>query len=221
MSHRKEPGDVEHDRDLEQVGAELGIEQRLRIVGVDEAERRQHDERQEGNDQCAHPRLRGERAQLMLGALAAAHAIGNMLEDVGEAAAHVGLNLHCGDQKTELLERHAAQHPFQRLRDCHAELHLLDHRPKLLPNRVGHVLRRHLKRAQQCMAGLERGFQKFDQIRELLANQLEPSSMLSILVQGRNKSERQRTERCDGGAKPSAQQQDAGDEKQRNQHHGW
>src|SRR5713101_8429102 len=72
-AHHEERDYIEHDRGLQHFYSKLVMEERARIGGVDEAESRQHDERQQSHDNRARPRLRGERAQLMLCALTAAH----------------------------------------------------------------------------------------------------------------------------------------------------
>src|SRR5512146_960562 len=140
-AHHEKRDQIERDRGFQHHRPDLVMKERLGIAGIDKTESRQHDERQQGDDDRARPRLRGERAQLKLRALATAHPLRHMLENLGQAAADITLYPDRRDQEAQFFDRRPLVHRLQRERHGHAELDLFDDQTQLLRYRVGQILR--------------------------------------------------------------------------------
>src|SRR5579862_1025937 len=126
LSNREKRQQIQSRGNFQKALALGFVEKRMRIRRLNDAEGRQDDDRQRCDYPSAHPRLRGQRSNLLPEALANAHDLGQALDNDGEAAADLGLHAHRDDQQAQVVVGHALEHLLHRARQRKTEPRLLD-----------------------------------------------------------------------------------------------
>jgi len=124
----EERDQVESSGDLEKQQALRIVKQGVGVGRLDHAEGGEQHHRQQSYYQSAHPRLRGERADLLVEPLARAHDFGQPPDDMRERASDLRLHLHRHDQQAEIVDRDAVEHLLERARERKPQARLLDNR---------------------------------------------------------------------------------------------
>ena len=162
----------------QQFVAGRGVVERVHVLGAQQRDRAEHEERDADEDVGRRAAHRGQRADLPGELLPVPHRLGDHVEDAGHAAADLALDRHGRDDEGDVLRADPVRHLGERVVHRPAEPRLGQHALELLARGRLALVHDRLDPLAEAVAGLQRGGQRHQEVGQLVVDRGKPSPRL-------------------------------------------